>query len=93
MLERALSLGLERLDLKPFDNAALAAILVRGAEIKKTDATAELSFCESDSDLQPWDSNGNIKPALAKLYEDAHIWVYEDFSMTSPARPKAWPRS
>ncbi|HXY24284.1 MAG TPA: hypothetical protein VEI73_06510 [Candidatus Acidoferrum sp.] len=87
MLERGLSLGLERLELKPFDNAVLAAILVRAAEIKKGAPASELYFCELDTDLQPWDSNGNIKPPLAKLYDDARICVYGDFSMTSPQRP------
>lgn len=92
MLEKGLALGTERLDLKPFDNAILAATLVRAGEIKKADGTAELYFCELDGDLQPWDSNGNIKPALAGLYDDARIWVYGDFSMTSPSRPETWPR-
>lgn len=92
MLEKGLALGPESLDLKPFDNAILAATLIRAGEIKEADATAELYFCELDGDLQPWDSNGKIKPALAKLYDDARIWVYGDFSMTSPARPETWPR-
>ncbi|HEV2197032.1 MAG TPA: hypothetical protein VGR55_15710 [Candidatus Acidoferrum sp.] len=92
MLEKGLALGPESLDLKLFDNAILAATLVRAGELKKADATAELYFCELDGDLQPWDSNGKIKPALAKLYDDARIWVYGDFSMTSPARPETWLR-
>lgn len=90
MLERALSLGVEKLELRPFDYAILPAILTRAAEIQQDEPEAELFFCELDGDLQPWDKNGNIKPLLAELYDNARVWVYGDFSMTSPARPNEW---
>jgi len=90
MLELALSLGTERLELRPFDDAILPAILTRAAETIQQQGDAELFFCELDGDLQPWDKNGNIKPALAQLYDAAHIWVYGDFEMTSPVRPHDW---
>jgi len=90
MLELALSLGTERLELRPFDYAILPAVLIRAEEIGQNEADAELFFCELDGDLQPWDKNGNVKPALAQLYDNAHIWVYGDFEMTSPPRPQDW---
>jgi hypothetical protein len=90
MLERALALGTEKLELQPIDNSILAAILSRANGIRKTDPEAELFFCELDGDLQPWDRDGNRKLALSKLYDDAHVWVYSDFTMTSPERPADW---
>lgn len=87
MLELALVLGTEKLELRPFDYAILPAILTRAAEIRQQEPDAEICFCELDGDLQPWDKNGNIKPSLAQLYDNAHIWVYGDFEMTSPPRP------
>jgi hypothetical protein len=90
MLERALTLGTEGLELQPFDQSILAAILIRATELKENDQEAELFFCEYDRDLLPWDREGNRKPAIAQLYDDAHIWVYGDFTMTSPVRPPEW---
>jgi hypothetical protein len=90
MLERALVLGIEQLELQPFDLSILAAILTRASEIKKADPEAEVFFCELDTDLQPWDRDGNSKQNLSKLYEEAHLWVYSDFAMTSRRSPAGW---
>jgi hypothetical protein len=90
MLELALSPAAERLGLHPFDHAILPAVLIRASEIKQHNADAELFFCELDGNLQPWDKYGRIKSDLAQLYDNAHIWVYGDFEMTSPARPDEW---
>jgi hypothetical protein len=67
MLERCASLSYLRLDLKPFDQAILAAILVRAEQLrsKGVDAT---DFCELDSDLQPWDKDRNPKRQLADVH-------------------------
>ncbi|HEY6465368.1 MAG TPA: hypothetical protein VIY69_05210 [Candidatus Acidoferrales bacterium] len=92
MLELALKLGTERLELHPFDYAILPAILTRASEIKVMELEAELFLCELDGDLQPWDRNGNRKPVLAQLFDDAHVWVYGDFEMTAPPRPEDWPK-
>ncbi len=62
MLERSVSLATE-VELKPFDNSILAAILVR-ADVLKNGGETDLAFCELDGDLQPWDKNGNTKPIL-----------------------------
>jgi hypothetical protein len=90
MLARSVGLSLLDLDLKPFDQAILAAILVR-AEQLRDGGVAEISFCELDSDLQPWHKNGESKHPLAGLYDAAHIWVYGDFSLSSPERPSTFP--
>jgi PIN domain nuclease of toxin-antitoxin system len=87
MLERALSLSVENLDLHPFDNAILAAVLVRSKEIIAQDAKHEIFFCTLDGDLQPWDKNGSIKPLLKRLYDEAHILVWGNFRMSSHGRP------
>ena len=92
MLERSLSLTYERLDLDPFDTVLLAAVLTRAADLKMDEAESELFFCELDSDLQPWDKHGNVKPALKQLYDNARVWVYGDFAMTSHERPENWQR-
>jgi hypothetical protein len=88
MLEQSISLATE-LDLKPFDNSVLAAVLVRAHELMK-DGEKDLAFCELDGDLQPWDKNGSTKPILTRLYDDARVWVYGDFTMTTPEPPENW---
>jgi len=90
MLERALTLSTEGLELQPFDTSILAAILIRANELKQVNKEAELFFCEKDRDLLPWNREGNKRPALAELYDNAHVWVYGDFTMTSPVRPPEW---
>src|SRR6266568_9108383 len=90
MLEKSITLSLEKLELKPFDSAILAAILVKAGELRGANET-DLVFCELDSDLQPWDKLGNPKPVLKALYDEAILWVYSDFLMNSPERPNEWP--
>jgi len=89
MLERSVSLSMEKLDLKPFDNSILAAILVRADELAR-EGGKDLAFCELDGDLQPWDRYGNTKPVLTRLYDTARVWVYGDFTMTTPEPPQNW---
>jgi hypothetical protein len=85
MLERAVELSGKSLDLKPFDQAILAGVLVRAEELLVQGAD-DLCFCELDSDLQPWGKDGRSKPPLKDLYDAAHVWVYGDFGMETPAR-------
>jgi predicted nucleic acid-binding protein len=89
MLEESISLTTEKLDLKPFDTSILSAVLVRARELLKMGQT-DLAFCELDGDLQPWDRNGNSKPVLTRLYDNARIWVYGEFTMSVPERPHNW---
>jgi hypothetical protein len=88
MLERSVSLTTE-LELKPFDNSILAAILVRAHQFLREEER-DLVFCELDGDLQPWDKNGRAKPVLQRLYDEAHVWVYSDFTMTTPEPREDW---
>jgi hypothetical protein len=88
MLEKSVSLATE-VELRPFDNAILAAILVRADDLRNKGET-DLAFCELDGDLQPWDKNGNTKPALTRLYDDARVWVYGDFTLTTPEPRAGW---
>jgi len=79
------------LSLKPFDQAILAAVLVRAEELR-TANNLDLCFCETDADLQPWDKRGEAKRPLTNLYDAAQVRVYGDFDLSSPERPDHWPR-
>jgi hypothetical protein len=78
MLERAVDLSTLSLSLRPFDQAILAAILVRAEELRDAGET-DVCFCEIDADLQPWDKRGGSKQPLMGLYDAADVWVYGDF--------------
>src|ERR1700679_1230957 len=54
MLARAASIGGSELELQPFDQAILAAVLVKSERLH-AGGSFELCFCETDGDLQPWD--------------------------------------
>ena len=92
MLERCADLSYLKLDLQPFDQAILAAILVRGEQLL-AEGVDEIAFCELDSHLQPWDKERNRKEGLAGLYDKTRIWVYVDFLLQAPAKPGDWLRT
>ena len=85
MLARSTELALAGITLKPFDQAILAGVLVSAARLWNAGERA-LSFCETDSDLQRWDRDGHAKPPLRDAYDQAHVWVYGDFTLTEPQR-------
>lgn len=89
MLERCAELSYMKLDLQPFDQAILAAVLVR-AEQLLAEGVGEMAFCELDTHLQPWDKDRNFKSRLASLYDAARIWVYGDFLLQAPPKPDDW---
>lgn len=89
MLERAVELTSENLQLKPFDQAILAAILVRAERLAR-DGESDFFMCELDADLQPWSREGSKQP-LTRIYDRARIWVYGDFSLRAPAPYPGWP--
>ncbi len=89
MLARSIDLCYELPELKPYDQAVLAAILVRSDELLKS-GEHELAFCELDSDLQPWDRSRHLKPKLTELYDRANIWVYGDYLLQTPKMPAGW---
>lgn len=72
MLERQISIGAMELSLKPYDLAILAAVLVKSESLQQA-GCSWVSFCELDSDLQPWDKSGARKPILSDLYDEAHV--------------------
>jgi hypothetical protein len=88
MLERCALLSFEGLGLGPYDQAVLAAVLVRAEEML-VDGQRELVFCELDADLQPWDKSGARKEKLAQLYDNANVWVYGDY-LNTPPPPAGW---
>jgi hypothetical protein len=90
MLERCASLSQARLDLQPFDQAILAAILVRAEELHAK-GIDQMDFCELDAHLQPWDKDSRYKKPLTDLYDQARIWVYGDFLLQAPEKPAGWP--
>jgi predicted nucleic acid-binding protein len=85
MLARSTELAMAGLNLDPFDQAILAGVLVKAERLWQS-GERELSFCERDSDLQPWDKEGRTKPLLRNAYDEAHLWVYGDFTLTRPQR-------
>jgi hypothetical protein len=88
MLERCAAVS--HLGLQPFDQAILASILVKAETLRK-DGIGRFAFCEADSDLQPWDKLGGKKEPLASLYDQAAIWVYQDFLLEKPEMPEGFP--
>lgn len=89
MLLRSTQLAAETaLELQSFDAAILAAVLVREAKLHME--RNEVSFCTHDTHLQPWDRNGRRRDELADLLDDAGVWVYGDFLLEAPARPRPY---
>lgn len=85
MFDRATALSLAGLAPKPFDHAVLASVLIRAERLWEAGERG-ISFCEMDGDLQPWDKYGNAKPPLRDAFDQAHVWVYSDFTLTQPQR-------
>jgi predicted nucleic acid-binding protein len=90
MLVRAVELSIQNLDLRPFDQAILAAVLVRAQALRNLGAD-DISLCELDGDLQPWDKTGRSKQPLSALYDAAGVWVYGDFAMENPPKRPGFP--
>jgi len=92
MLERCADLSYLKLDLQPFDQTILAAILFRGEQFLG-EGVEGMAFCELDSHLQPWDMDRNPKERLAGLYDAARTWAYGDFCFRHPKNPVIGPRN
>jgi len=85
MLARSTALILGGITLKPFDQSILAAVLVSSERLWHAGERG-LSFCDTDTDLLPWAKDGTDKPNLRASYNNAHVWVYSDFTLTRPTR-------
>jgi hypothetical protein len=85
MLDLANQLAFTKAAQKPFDHAILAGILVCSSRLWNQGGRG-ISFAEVDSDLQPWGAKGGPKEDLRKLYDEAHVWVYGDFTLRFPPR-------
>jgi len=89
ILAQLTDLSFEALELKPYDQAILACVLIRARELLDT-GERELVFCELDADLQPWDKKGERKDKLADLYDQMNVWVYSDYLLQNPPMPAEW---
>lgn len=93
MLGRAVELSVENLYLEPFDQAILAAVLVR-ARVLRNSGADDVCFCEVDHHLRPWDKQTRQpKQPLAKLYDAAGVRVYGDFAMQSLPQGPSFPEN
>ncbi|MBK8257763.1 MAG: hypothetical protein IPK82_34480 [Polyangiaceae bacterium] len=66
MLNRVLELRrsvVEVNQMRPYDEAILAAVLVQ-AEVERANGATDLTFCTLDSDLLPWTRKGGARPDL-----------------------------
>lgn len=90
VLERSVELSMERgLDLNPFDNAILGAVLVT-AENLRLNGETDVVFAEKDKDLQAVNKDGSRREPICSLYDAAHLWVFHDFTLRWPERPTGW---
>ncbi len=87
MLKMSIDLQFTEIKLDTFDRAILTAVLTKGRSLRDGGAT-DVNFCTPDSDLLPWEKKtGRPLDELKKLYDDAGVWVYSDFTLSSPPRP------
>jgi hypothetical protein len=81
MLDRALTLRSDLADpeLKPFDEAILAAVLVRAQDLGDADPRF---FCTKDLDLAPIGRSKAPRPHLTALYDAAGVQVRTTFDLS-----------
>ncbi len=91
VLDMSLELHFKEIELSEFDRAALAAVLIKGQSLRSS-GEADVNFCDLDSNLWPWEKGtGRPRGELRQLYDDAAVWVYSDFTLTTPERPETFP--
>lgn len=79
VLETSVALYFKEIELGEFDRAVLATVLTKGRSLLGSGET-DISFCELDTDLWPWEKKTRRpRPELKKLYDDAGVRVYPDF--------------
>jgi hypothetical protein len=93
VLEMSLELRFKEIEPSEFDRAVLAVVLIKGRNLLDS-GEADVNFCGLDSKLWPWEKGtGRQRPELKKLYDDAGVWVYSDFTLTNPERPEDFPEA
>jgi predicted nucleic acid-binding protein len=94
VLDMSLELHFREIDLSEFDRAVLAAVLMKGRSLRDS-GEGDVNFCELDSKLWPWEKGSPPRPRaeLQKLYDDAGVWVYSDFTLTNPERREGFPEA
>ncbi len=85
MLARSTQLAFLGIAAEPFDQAILAAVLVAARRLWDSGAR-EIYFCETDGDLQPFGKSGVNKRLLKNAFDESHVWVYGDFTLSWPLR-------
>lgn len=65
-------------DLKPFDEAMLGAVLVKARQVRES-SSDEVYFCELDGDLSPNPRPNQVRRALMAEYRDAGLVFRSDF--------------
>jgi predicted nucleic acid-binding protein len=83
VLDMSLDLHFREVELSEFDRAVLAVVLVKGKSLRDG-GEADVSFCELDSKLWPRDKRNRPRAELEKLYSDAGVRVYSDFTLQGP---------
>lgn len=90
VLDMSLALYFKEIELSEFDRAILATVLTKGRSLRDSGET-DVNFCELDSDLWPWEKKTRrARAELTRLYDDAGVWVYSDFTLKSPERPEGF---
>jgi len=88
----SVDLHFEEIEPSEFDRAVLAAVLIRGRELRES-GEADVNFAELDSKLWPWEKRtARARLELKRLYDEAGVWVYSDFTLTAPERPADFPQ-
>ncbi len=79
-LRMSVELHFKEVELSEFDRAVLTTVLTKGRSLRDSGET-DVSFCELDSDLWPWEKKKIDQPRaeFKKLYDDAGVRVYSDF--------------
>lgn len=91
VLDMSVDLHFKEIEPSEFDRAVLAVVLTNGHKLRES-GEADVNFAELDSKLWPWEKNtGNARPELKRLYDEAGVWVYSDFTLTAPERPADFP--
>jgi len=89
-LGMSVELHFTEVELSEFDRAVLATLLNKGRSLRDNGET-DVNFCGLDSDLWPWEKKTRRpRTELKKLYDDAGVWVYSDFTLTIPERPEGF---